>query len=110
MSILVAIAALGGLTLLLAVILVIANKKLYVYEDPRIDKVEDLLPHANCGACGYPGCRPFAEALVKQEALPVKCTVSTDEGRQAIAEFLGVDFFIYVSPFVFHGSIRYYRL
>jgi Na+-translocating ferredoxin:NAD+ oxidoreductase RNF subunit RnfB len=90
MSIIIAIAALGGLTLLLAVMLIIANKKLYVYEDPRIDKVEDMLPHANCGACGYPGCRPFAEALVHGNSLPGKCTVSTDEGRQSIAEFLGV--------------------
>ena len=90
MSILGAIAALGGLTLLLAIILIIANKKLYVYEDPRIDAVEDMLPHANCGACGYPGCRPFAEALVLEKTLPGKCSVSSDEGRQAIAEFLGV--------------------
>lgn len=91
MSIVIAVAALGGLTLLLAVMLIIANKKLFVYEDPRIDIVEDMLPHANCGACGFPGCRPFAEALVHQKALPGKCTVSSDEGRQAIANFLGVD-------------------
>lgn len=86
-----AIAALGGLSFLLAVMLITANRKLYVYEDPRIDQVEDMLPHANCGACGYPGCRPFAEALVNNKALPGKCTVGTDEGRQSIAEFLGVD-------------------
>jgi Na+-translocating ferredoxin:NAD+ oxidoreductase RNF subunit RnfB len=90
MSIIIAIAALGVLTLLLAVMLIIANKKLYVYEDPRIDNVEDMLPHANCGACGYPGCRPFAEALVHGNSLPGKCTVSTEEGKQSIAEFLGV--------------------
>ncbi len=90
MTILIAIATLGGLTLILATMLVIANRKLYVYEDPRIDQVEDMLPHANCGACGYPGCRPFAEALVGGEALPGKCTVSSDEGREAIAKFLGV--------------------
>lgn len=90
MTIFIALAALGSLTLLLATMLILANKKLYVYEDPRIDKVEDMLPHANCGACGYPGCRPFAEALVSGEALPGKCTVSSDEGRQAIAKFLGV--------------------
>ena len=90
MSIVIAIAALGGLTLLLAIMLIVANKKLFVYEDPRIDKVEDMLPHANCGACGYPGCRPFAEALVLKKSLPGKCTVSSDEGRQSIAEFLGV--------------------
>lgn len=90
MTIFIALAALGSLTLLLAGMLIVANKKLYVYEDPRIDTVEDMLPHANCGACGYPGCRPFAEALVSGEALPGKCTVSSDEGRERIARFLGV--------------------
>ncbi len=90
MTILIALATLGGLTLLLALMLIVANRKLYVYEDPRIDQVEEMLPHANCGACGYPGCRPFAEALVGGEVLPGKCTVSTDAGREAIAQFLGV--------------------
>jgi electron transport complex protein RnfB len=90
MTILTALAFLGGLTLLLAILLVLANKKLYVYEDPRIDEVNDMLPLANCGACGYPGCRPFAEALVTGEVLPGKCSVSSEEGRSAIAEFLGV--------------------
>ncbi|MBT8189266.1 MAG: RnfABCDGE type electron transport complex subunit B [Saprospiraceae bacterium] len=90
MTILTALLALGTLTLILAMMLIIANKKLYVYEDPRIDIVEDMLPHANCGACGKPGCRPFAEALVAGEVLPGKCTVSSEEGRQAIAEYLGV--------------------
>ena len=90
MTIITALIALGSLTLVLAVMLIVANKKLYVYEDPRIDTVEDMLPHANCGACGYPGCRPFAEALVTGKALPGKCTVSSDDGRAAIAGFLGV--------------------
>lgn len=90
MTIITALIALGSLTLLLVLMLIWANKKLYVYEDPRIDDVEDMLPHANCGACGFPGCRPFAEALVGGSVLPGKCTVSSDEGRQAIANFLGV--------------------
>jgi Na+-translocating ferredoxin:NAD+ oxidoreductase RNF subunit RnfB len=90
MSILIALAALGSLTLILALMLILANKKLYVYEDPRIDVVEDLLPHANCGACGFPGCRPFAEALVSGTVLPGKCTVSSEEGRLSIAQYLGV--------------------
>lgn len=76
---------------MLASMLIVANRKLYVYEDPRIDVVEDMLPHANCGACGYPGCRPFAEALVSGGALPGKCTVSSEEGRVNIARYLGVD-------------------
>jgi Na+-translocating ferredoxin:NAD+ oxidoreductase RNF subunit RnfB len=88
---LTAVGAIGGLTIVLASLLVLANKKLYVEEDPRIDVVEEMLPHANCGACGLPGCRPFAEALVQGDVLPGKCTVSPDEGRAVIADFLGVD-------------------
>ncbi|MDJ0939226.1 MAG: RnfABCDGE type electron transport complex subunit B [Woeseiaceae bacterium] len=91
MLVLTAVAALGGLTLLLATGLIVANRRLYVEEDPRIDAVEEMLPHSNCGACGFPGCRPFAEALVAGEALPGKCTVSTEDGRAEIAACLGVD-------------------
>ncbi len=91
MTVLIAILSLGGITLLLAIMLVVANKAFYVYEDPRIDQVEDMLPHANCGACGYPGCRPFAEALVKGDVLPGKCSVGSQEANQKIAAFLGVD-------------------
>ena len=90
MIVVTSVAAIGGLTFLLASMLILANRKLYVEEDPRIDRVEEMLPHSNCGACGFPGCRPFAEALVSGEALPGKCTVSNDEGRAAIAGFLGV--------------------
>lgn len=88
---LTSISALGGLTLLLATGLVVASRKLHVEEDPRIDAVEDMLPHSNCGACGFPGCRPFAEALVAGDALPGKCTVSSEDGRAEIAAYLGVD-------------------
>jgi Na+-translocating ferredoxin:NAD+ oxidoreductase RNF subunit RnfB len=91
MLVLTAVGAIGGLTLTLASLLVLANRKLHVEEDPRIDVVEELLPAANCGACGYPGCRPFAEALVLRQALPGKCTVSSDEGRARIADYLGVE-------------------
>ncbi|MEZ5400997.1 MAG: RnfABCDGE type electron transport complex subunit B [Bryobacteraceae bacterium] len=80
-------AALGGL---LAAVLAFANRKLYVYEDPRIDQVEAMLPHANCGACGCAGCRAFAELAVKGDIAPGKCTVSSPDGIVAIAAFLGV--------------------
>jgi RnfABCDGE-type electron transport complex B subunit len=90
MTVLIALITLGGLTFLLAMMLIIANRKLYVHEDPRIDVVEEMLPHANCGACGYPGCRPFAEALVSEEVQPAKCTVSSPEGLKAIAGYLNI--------------------
>ncbi|WP_258104362.1 RnfABCDGE type electron transport complex subunit B [Marinoscillum sp. MHG1-6] len=90
MVVFLALAILGGLTLVLAITLVFANKQLYVYEDPRIDKVEEMLPHANCGACGFPGCRPFGEALVAGKVLPGKCTVGTSEAREKIAQYLDI--------------------
>ena len=80
----------AALGVILAGVLSIANRRLYVYEDPKIDEVEDLLPHANCGACGTPGCRPFAEALVANEADPGLCTVNSKDMNQVIADFLGV--------------------
>lgn len=91
MLILTAVAALGGLALALTSLLVLANRKLHVEEDPRIDVVEGMLPLVNCGACGFPGCRPFAEALVENRTAPGKCTVSNDTGRARIAAYLGVD-------------------
>lgn len=91
MLILTGVGAIGGLTLVLTTLLVLAHLRLAVDEDPRIDAVEEMLPHANCGACGHPGCRPFAEALVAGESLPGRCTVGTAEEHAAIASFLGVD-------------------
>ena len=85
--------AVGFLTVLgifLAVVLVVANKYLFVYEDPRIDEVEAMLPAANCGACGTAGCRNFAEKLVAGEVSPGQCTVNPKETSVAIADFLGV--------------------
>ncbi len=81
----------GGLGLTLASVLAIASRRLYVYEDPRIDQVEEMLPNANCGACGIPGCRPFAEALIDGSTSPGNCTVNSVEINQEIADYLGVD-------------------
>lgn len=80
----------AGLGLLLAAMLAVASRKLYVYEDPRINEVEAMLPHSNCGACGVPGCRQFAERLVGGGAEPAECTVSSPDERAVIADFLGV--------------------
>lgn len=90
-NILIAIGFMAGLGLVLALILAFANKKLFVYEDPRIDDVESLLPSANCGACGSPGCRTFAEGLIEGEFEPAQCTVNAKETIQIIADYLGVD-------------------
>jgi Na+-translocating ferredoxin:NAD+ oxidoreductase RNF subunit RnfB len=86
-----AIAAVAGLTVILATLLVLATRLLHVDEDPRIGAVEQMLPHTNCGACGYPGCRAFAEALVAGAEPPAKCSVSGPADHARIAAFLGVD-------------------
>lgn len=90
-QLLIAALFMASLGIILAGVLSIANRRLYVYEDPRIDEVEELLPHANCGACGTPGCRPFAEALVAKKVDPGLCTVNAADMNQAIADFLGVE-------------------
>ena len=91
MVVLTAVATIGGLALLLATVLVLANRWLRVDVDPRVDLVEALLPHTNCGACGFPGCHAFAEALVSRQTIPAKCSVGTSADHARIAAFLGVD-------------------
>ncbi len=88
---LVAVSILGALTFLIASMLLLAHSRLRVEEDPHIEPVYELLPHTNCGACGLPGCRPFAEALARGEVEPAQCTVSTVQEKAVIAELLGVD-------------------
>lgn len=80
----------AGLAGLLALFLAIASKRLYVFEDPRIDQVEDLLPHSNCGACGTAGCHNFAEQAVAGRIEPARCTVNTPDQNKTIASLLGV--------------------
>ncbi len=89
--ILSSILILGGTGLFFAIFIALANKKLKVWEDPRIDILAGMLPQANCGACGLPGCRSFAEQAVEGKIQPSACTVSNAEGIEAIASFLGVD-------------------
>lgn len=90
-AILVSVLILGGVGLTFGILIALANKKLKVWEDPRIDAVTDILPGANCGACGYAGCRAFAEGVVEGVAAPAGCTVMSDAEREELAGYLGVD-------------------
>ena len=86
------IASLSVLGLVLAVILYAVAQKFKVEEDPRIDDVEALLPGANCGGCGYAGCRAFAEACVSSENLnSLYCPVGGNSVMQPIASRLGFE-------------------
>ena len=59
------VAVITVLGLVLALVLYLVARRFKVHQDPRIDEVERLMPGANCGGCGYAGCRAFAEAAVK---------------------------------------------
>lgn len=89
--ILLAVGILGGVGLVFATLIAIANRRLKVWEDPRIDVVAGMLPGANCGACGVPGCRAFAEKLVAGEGQPAGCNVADASTKEEIASYLGVD-------------------
>ena len=71
LTILWGVLVLAGLGLILGFLLALAAKFLHVKEDERIKVVEDMLPGANCGACGYAGCHDLAEALVTGKAKKV---------------------------------------
>ena len=73
-----------------AIILYFVAQKFKVYEDPRIDEVEESLPAANCGGCGFPGCRNFAETLVKSDSWEdLFCPVGGNETMARAASILG---------------------
>lgn len=71
--------------------LMIASKKFFVEKDPRIEEVTELLPAANCGACGFPGCSALAESIVKGKSATNACPVINSENAKAIAVLLGVE-------------------
>ena len=90
-TLLIAIATMGGLGFIFAGDLAIADKKLRVVEDPKIALVNDALPAANCGGCGYAGCYDFAVKVVAGEASVTGCPVGGDETAQQLADIMGVD-------------------
>ncbi|MBN1225066.1 MAG: RnfABCDGE type electron transport complex subunit B [Candidatus Aminicenantes bacterium] len=71
--------------------LVFAYKKLKVEENPKITEVNESLPQANCGACGFSGCRAFAEGVVAGKAPVNGCPVGGEETAKKVAAILGVD-------------------
>jgi formate dehydrogenase (NADP+) beta subunit len=86
-----AIIAMCALGAVCGIILSVAAKVFYVYEDPRIAEVEGHLAGANCGGCGYAGCSAAAVAIVSGKAPVSVCTVGGAEAATAVAGVMGVD-------------------
>jgi len=81
---------LAAIGVLAAVILYFVSQKFKVYEDPKIGEIVSLLPGANCGGCGFAGCRNFAEAIVKNEGLgDLSCPPGGANVNAAIATLFG---------------------
>jgi len=89
-TILITITSLSVLAFVSAVILYVVAQKFKVFEDPRIDEVQALLPAANCGGCGFAGCRNMAEALVKADSFEgLNCPVGGASVMAEAARILG---------------------
>lgn len=90
MDILIALAILGGLGLIFGLVLAVASKVFYVQTDPRLEKLVEALPGANCGGCGCSGCAAYAQAVLDGKAEIGKCASGGDEAAQKMAEIMGV--------------------
>ncbi len=88
-SIMSALIVMGGLGLIFGLGLAIAARFFFVKKDPRVLQIEKLLPGANCGACGAPGCAGFAEGAVKGKYNVSGCVVGGGETAKRIAEIMG---------------------
>ncbi|WP_031571146.1 electron transport complex subunit RsxB [Rheinheimera texasensis] len=89
MSMLTALLALGALALIFGAILGYAALRFKVEADPLVDQIDDILPQTQCGQCGYPGCRPYAEAIANGDAIN-KCPPGGDAAIKKLADLLGV--------------------
>ncbi len=90
--ILIALIVLGVIGAIGALVLHVVAKKFYVYEDPRVGQVEEVLPGANCGGCGFPGCHGMADACVKASSLDgLMCPVGGADVMAKVAGILGME-------------------
>lgn len=93
-SIWIAVIVLGAIALISSVVLFLVSKKFAVEEDPRLGEVQELLPGANCGGCGFPGCSGMADALVKGADLgsidSLNCPVGGPSVMTRVADLLGL--------------------
>lgn len=90
-TIIYAVIALSGIGIFAALILYFVAQKFKVIEDPRIDAIDEALPGGNCGACGYLGCRNFAEQVVKNESLEgINCPVGGSAIMKIIGDIMGL--------------------
>ena len=88
-NILIAVGVFTGIAVIFGLILGLADKFLKVEDDPRIDQVTKMLPGANCGGCGFPGCSGLAAAIVNKEVDSLApCKVTKADDKEKIKTYL----------------------
>ena len=90
MSIVVGLIAIGVLALIFGVILGFAAVKFKVESDPIVEQIDEILPQTQCGQCGYPGCRPYAEAIANGDEIN-KCPPGGEATIKQLADLMGVE-------------------
>jgi len=88
-SLFIAVGAVAALGLVFGIILAVASKLFAVKKDPLVEEVRIALPGANCGACGYPGCDQYAEAVAANECSITLCTVGGETCAKDLEELTG---------------------
>lgn len=90
-TLLIAIGVIAGFGLIFGLILGFAALRFKVEGDPIVEKIDHILPQSQCGQCGYPGCRPYAEAIVNNGETINKCAPGGEQTMLKIAELLNVE-------------------
>jgi len=90
-SMLYPILSVGGLALVFGAILGLTARKFAIEQDPNVERIVKVLPGANCGGCGFPGCAVFAERVAKGEASYKGCPPGGASAAAEIAHYMGID-------------------
>lgn len=88
MEILLPALVLAGLGFVLGFMIFLVDKYFHVEEDKHIDEIVELLPRYNCGACGHPGCREMAIALMEKKNKPADCKPIQKDALAVLEEYL----------------------
>ncbi|MBN1256904.1 MAG: RnfABCDGE type electron transport complex subunit B [Planctomycetes bacterium] len=87
----IALGSMAGIGAVLGIVLAWGSKRFFVKVDERVEQVEAILPGVNCGACGFPGCSGYAEAIVTSEATMTLCSPGGAECAHDIARIMGAE-------------------
>ncbi len=86
-----AILTLTAMVLVIGAVLLWLGRRLAPDEDSLVERINGILPQTQCAQCGYPGCRPYAQAVAEGDADINQCPPGGEEGVKMLADLLGVE-------------------